>query len=131
MAKLTKKDVFEVLLDGLRKSGVETITVKENEFPREAVEEVLETEILNLIDRAKYNANRRQAKRVDDDILAEKIAAAMESGKQYRIADVQEIVPETAGKSSQKMTSILNRGVDNGLFVKDYDKRVRVWSLAE
>lgn len=69
-------------------------------------------------------SNKPTAKQVANAELIEKIYDAMETEKSYRIADIQNLVPELAEESNQKISALVKRMRENVLVSREVVKGV-------
>ena len=88
---------------------------------------------IELLD--KKNANRSDkptATQVENAEIASLVPTILEAGKWYRLSEIKALVPALEGASgTQRIAVICNRLAESGTLVKNVEKRVTFYALAD
>lgn len=109
MTKITKREMFEQIRSHLTD---------------EAEIAFIDHELELLAKKNERKSDKPTPKQVANADMIEKIYEAMETGKAYRIAEIQALVPELAGASGQKVSALVKKMRDNVLVSRELVKGV-------
>lgn len=109
MKKMTKKEMFNQILTHL--TDVEEIAFINHE--------------IELLERKHNGGDKAPTKtQVENEKLKCAILECMEIGVRYTITDLMTLVPELAGKTNQKVNSLITQMKNDGKVERIYEKRV-------
>lgn len=109
MKKMTKKEMFNQILTHL--TDVEEIAFINHE--------------IELLERKHNGGDKTPTKtQVENEKLKCAILECMEIGVRYTITDLMTLVPELAGKTNQKVNSLITQMKNDGKVERIYEKRV-------
>ena len=127
MMQVTKKDIFKAMANYFQQNH----EIAFNGFSAEQFTETLENEIEKL-KRASVKRREMPSKKAEKNgELAMVVANNMESGKHYTINELQELIPEIANLSVQKVSAILKEGANIGIITRETDKKKIYWRLTD
>ena len=120
MTKITKKENFSTIVTVLKGIG------------RDDLAAVMEHEIELLEKKAENRASKPTVRQAQNAEIKSTIVASLEKGKWYRCSEIQALVPSLAeGVGTQRTARLCNDLVAEGLLVKQIDKKVVYFALAE
>ena len=109
MTKITKREMFE---------QIRTHLTDEAEIA------FIDHELELLAKKNERRSDKPTAKQVANATLIEEIYEAMETGKSYRIAEIQALIPDLADASGQKVSALVKKMRDNVLVSREVVKGV-------
>jgi len=109
MTKITKREMFE---------QIRTHLTDEAEIA------FIDHELELLAKKNERRSDKPTAKQVANATLIEEIYEAMETGKSYRIAEIQALIPALADASGQKVSALVKKMRDNVLVSREVVKGV-------
>ena len=109
MTKITKREMFE---------QIRTHLTDEAEIA------FIDHELELLAKKNERRSDKPSAKQVANAELIEEIYEAMETGKSYRIAEIQALIPALADASGQKVSALVKKMRDNVLVSREVVKGV-------
>jgi len=109
MTKITKREMFE---------QIRTHLTDEAEIA------FIDHELELLAKKNERRSDKPTAKQVANATLIEEIYEAMETGKSYRIAEIQTLIPALADASGQKVSALVKKMRDNVLVSREVVKGV-------
>ncbi len=107
MTKITKREMFE---------QIRTHLTDEAEIA------FIDHELELLAKKNERRSDKPTAKQVANATLIEEIYEAMETGKSYRIAEIQALIPALADVSGQKVSALVKKMRDNVLVSREVVK---------
>ena len=120
MTKITKKDNYNTLLA--------IPAVAENETLVAFINHELEL----LAKKAENRSTKPTVRQAENAEIKTEILSVMESGKQYRCAEIKSRIEAlAAGEGTQRTARLCNDLVADGKLVKTIDKKVVYFALAE
>jgi len=132
MMKLTKKVALEVALSAIEANPIKEyhFAGSEEVFTAEEVKEKLMTIIDSL--NTKANAPKKPtANQTANADLKAHLAEIMQGEQPKTISEMLTMSERFAGMSNQKLTSLVNQMVDDGVMVRTTEKRKAYFALAQ
>ena len=106
MEKMTKRDYFNRILA----------------YAHDEDKDFILHELELLAKKNERKSSKPSAKQLANATLTEALYEAMEAGKSYTIAEIQALIPELDGASSQKVSALVKRMKDNLLVIREVVK---------
>ncbi len=115
MKKLTKIETFTLIMKEL--SNPDYIAFIEHE--------------IELLENKKANVRKPTSNQLENETFKNEIVNFLQNGGKFTITEMCEKISCLKDISNQRVSAIMKQLVDNGIVVKEYEKRKAYFSLGE